>query len=162
MRVRWLTEPPTDYVASLCKPGKKCCFVSTATISVTQSSSVSAAQPQKFDSQFCVTTNPADAGQLRAVFSKARETRRADDISIDSPTGIDLVGALVDDVERSNIRTNIAQVWAAGRRTRRGPQDWPGWDVTSLRGWLWALALPEFVHGDTGAHTAAIASLLGV
>jgi len=102
-------EPPIDYVASLCKPGKKCCFLSTATMSVTQSSSVSAAQPQKFDTQFCVTTNANDAGQLKAVFSKAREARRADDISVDSPTGIDLVESIVQDVERANIRNNIAQ-----------------------------------------------------
>ncbi len=83
-------------------------------MSVTQSSSVSAAQPQKFDTQFCVTTNANDAGQLKAVFSKAREARRADDISVDSPTGIDLVESIVQDVERANIRNNIAQVGPQG------------------------------------------------
>ena len=99
------TKPPIDYVPALCKPGKKCCYAVSASMTVAQSASVSEPQPQKFRAQFCVTSNGADTGQFKAIFSKEEENIELGDIiDDDSPTGIDLIKELVEDVERDRMK----------------------------------------------------------
>jgi hypothetical protein len=105
-----LTEPPADFVARLCTPGKKCCFVASASVTVAQSSSVSEPQPQTFATQFCVTSNTPDDGKYKAVFSKATESREVGDfIDPDRTSGIDLVAELAEDVNRRNL-DNVKEV----------------------------------------------------
>jgi len=97
-------EPPTDFVARLCTPGKKCCFVASASVTVAQSSSVSEPQPQTFATQFCVTSNTPDDGKYKAVFSKATESREVGDfIDPDRTSGLDLVAELTADVDRRDL-----------------------------------------------------------
>jgi hypothetical protein len=95
-------------VARLCTPGKKCCFVASASVTVAQSSSVSEPQPQTFATQFCVTSNTPDDGKYKAVFSKATESREVGDF-IDPDTGLDLVAELTADVDRRNLN-NVQEV----------------------------------------------------
>ncbi len=95
-------------MARLCTPGKKCCFVASASVTVAQSSSVSEPQPQTFATQFCVTSNTPDDGKYKAVFSKATESREVGDF-IDPDTGLDLVAELTADVDRRNLN-NVQEV----------------------------------------------------
>jgi hypothetical protein len=116
-----VTEPPVDYVAALCKPGKKCCFVASSSISVSQSKSESKMAPRRFDSQFCVTSNPADvdAGQFKAVFSKEKETAHVGDlVKDDDPSGIDILGELIEDVNKLQF-AKVAEVCPVHVNVRR-------------------------------------------